>query len=102
MNNVKELVKTVGMGIFVEYYTEFKEVFLHEDDLGKKHKLADKLLSENPNADSYDGQITRINAAIRLFKNGLHIEALEKVIESNHFKITSKMKEKAKNILLNQ
>ena len=61
--------------------------------------LAKKLLENNPNATALSGQMTRINIAIRIFKNGWENDALKEVINSPHPLITKDIKEKARALL---
>lgn len=49
------LVNSIGKKIFVNYYYEFKDKSID------KKQLAEKLLSENPNATKIGGQYTRIS-----------------------------------------
>ena len=76
MADLNRLLGSIGKKIFIDYYYDFKK-----PNLDKK-ALAEKLLRENPKADSIVGQVTRVSCAIRIFKDNLHIEALDNVINS--------------------
>lgn len=90
MAELNRLLGSIGKKIFIDYYYELKK-----PNLDKK-VLSEKLLRENPKADSIVGQVTRVNCAIRIFENDLQIEALENIINSRVDGFTIK---KAKDIL---
>lgn len=75
--DVQKKLKSIGKAIFVEYYNDFKNINYDT------HKLANKLLKENPNAYSITAQRTRISNARSIFKNNEQISALEEIIISN-------------------
>ncbi|MFK4439690.1 hypothetical protein [Paenibacillus sp. RC21] len=90
MADLSRLLESIGKKIFIDYYYEF-----NKPNLDKK-ALSEKLLRENPNAESITGQVTRVNCAIRIFENGLQIEALENIINS---RVDGFIIKKAKDIL---
>ncbi|MBK1809494.1 hypothetical protein JHL18_02390 [Clostridium sp. YIM B02505] len=96
----KRIVASVGLSSFVDYYEEYKEVYLKGDKLiaEEKHTFAKRLLNENEEADSLQAQITRINSAIKIFEEGLNIDVLNKAIKSKNHKVTEKIKQKAKRL----
>ena len=99
MEGLERFLASVGKISFVEHFEEYRNQFMHRDDDNKK-QLAAKLLKSNPKADSLQAQITRINAAIRIFENQLQMKALEMVIESKNKRITPEIKQRAKEIIL--
>lgn len=94
---------SVGKESFANFYWDYKNLYLksevNECTKKDKDKLAEKLLNENPKADSLRAQITRVNSALKIFENKLHIRALENVIDSKSAKVTIETKNKAKFIL---
>lgn len=76
MKDVSRLLESVGKKIFIDYYNYFKNINVD------KRELAEKLLLENPNANTIGGQVTRVNCARRIFENNLEIEALNIIIKS--------------------
>lgn len=96
----KRIVASIGLSSFVDYYEEYKEMYLKADELTaeEKNTFAKRLLDENKEADSLQAQITRINSAIKIFEEGLNIEVLDKAIRSKHYKVTEKIKQKAKRL----
>ncbi|SHF19205.1 hypothetical protein [Caloramator proteoclasticus] len=78
INNVKykveRMLNSIGKSIFIKYYYDFKDCYM-----GKitNESFANKLLNENKNAKSIDGQIIRINNAKKIFSENLQILALE-------------------------
>lgn len=101
MADLNRLLNTVGKKSFVDFYQEYQELYLKKDKLlmDLKLSLAKKLLDNNPDAEEESGQITRINAAIRIFKFGWEKEALNIIVNSKHFRITKEIKQKASELL---
>ncbi|MFI8687593.1 hypothetical protein [Rossellomorea sp. NPDC077527] len=97
MSNVKRLLASVGKKSFVEFYEEYRHLYRRGSSMTKedKHRLAETLLRMNPEATTIQGQFTRINTALRIFKNGWHTDALEEVIASTHPSISIELKDKA-------
>jgi hypothetical protein len=77
IEEVKRKLNSIGKGIFIKYYEEFKNT--NNDTVG----LANKLLKENIKASSLPAQKTRITNARSIFKNNLQVMALKEVIGSN-------------------
>lgn len=101
MEQMKRLLTSIGKKSFVEFYEDYQQLYKKGKNLTKedKNKLARKLLESNPDATELGGQLTRINAALRIFKNEWQREALEEVINSTHKMITDNVKLKATEIM---
>jgi hypothetical protein len=101
MADLNRLLNTVGKKSFVDFYQDYQNLYMLKDKLAmdKKLSLAKKLLERNPDAEEESGQVTRINAAIRIFKYGWDKEALEIIINSKHFKISNEVKQRASELL---
>lgn len=101
MAELIRLLNTVGKKSFVDFYEEYKNLFLLKDHITMEKKLlvAKKLLNENSEAKTESGQLTRINAAIRIFNMGQEKEALEIIHKSTHPKITPAVKQRASQLL---
>lgn len=98
MIDLNRLLNTIGKGNFVQFYEDYQELSSMGKNIKKDDKLrvAKKLLANNPNASEESGQITRINAAIRIFNNGLEKLALKEILNSHNSRITEEIKNKAK------
>lgn len=83
-------LKSIGKGIFVEYFYEFK-------DCQDKNALAQRLLSENTKAHSKQAQATRVSNALRIFHENKEREALELIAQST--KVKQEIREKAEEIM---
>jgi len=83
-------LNSIGKEIFARYYYDFKSI-------KDKNKLAEKLLNENEKAKSIGGQLTRINCAIKIFRNKKELEALKIIVNSN--RMAEDVKEIAKKII---
>lgn len=101
MEQMKRLLASIGKKSFVDFYEDYEHLYKKGKDLTKedKNKLARKLLVSNPDATELGGQMTRINAALRIFKNEWQREALEEVINSTHKIITNDIKLRAKELM---
>lgn len=67
---------SIGKKVFVDYYDEFKNTSID------KYKLAQKLLEENPKAETISGQLIRIGYARQIFTENGQREALEIICDS--------------------
>ncbi|WP_075619812.1 hypothetical protein [Paenisporosarcina indica] len=85
---LEKKLRSIGKEIFVEYFEEFRNV---TNDSGE---LANKLLKENPNANSLDAQKTRISNARKIFEFKMEKVALDNIIKSGRLK--DDIREKAK------
>jgi hypothetical protein len=101
MEQMKRLLASIGKKSFVEFYEDYQLLYKKGKNLTKedKNKLARKLLESNPDATELGGQLIRISAALRLFKNEWQREALEEVINSTHKIITNNVKLRAIELL---
>lgn len=104
MSDVNRLLASVGKKSFVEFYEEYRHLYRKGNSMTQqdKHQLAEILLRLNPDATTIQGQFTRINAAVRIFKNDWHNDALEEVITSTHSSISNELKAKANFLLKNE
>lgn len=100
MTKLDRLLASIGKASFVENYYEFKKIYTKGMHLlDDKKKLAEKLLQNNPEAESLNGQVTRINCAIRIFNEKQHINALENIVES---RVSQSTKRKAIELILKE
>nr|WP_263323557.1 hypothetical protein [Neobacillus sp. Marseille-Q6967] len=101
MDEMKRLLASIGKKSFVDFYENYQRLYLKGRNLTKEDKelFAKKLLESNPNASELRGQITRINAALRIFKHDWQKEALNEVITSTHKIITNDIKNRARELL---
>jgi hypothetical protein len=101
MEQMKRLLASIGKKSFVEFYEEYQVLHRKGKNLTieDKHSLARKLLDSNPEATELGGQMTRINAALRIFRNEWDREALKEVINSTHKFITNDIKHRAKELM---
>lgn len=77
MSDVNKKLKSIGKKIFVDFYYDFKDINT------RKEVLAKKLLNENINAQTLDGQLIRIGFARKIFEENEQLEALKIIISSN-------------------
>lgn len=101
MIDMKRNLYSIGMNSFVTYFEDYERLCnMHEDLLKtEKHKLAKRLLEENPKANSFNAQIKRINSAIAIFENKLQYDALESVLASRQYMVTEQIKQKVRMLL---
>jgi hypothetical protein len=66
------LLKAIGMGVFVEYYYLFKNPSL------SVFEIVDRL----PNEYTLNSRRTRASKARRIFRDGLEIDALRMIVDS--------------------
>lgn len=100
MSDIKRLLASVGKKSFVEFYEEYRLLYRRGSSMTQqdKHQLAERLLQMNSEATTIQGQYTRINTALRIFKNDWQTDALKEVIHSTHPAISRELKEKANSL----
>lgn len=103
IRNYKRLLNSVGKTSFIENYEGYKNLFLKGESLTPEAKkvFANELYDKNRESTSIQAQLTRVNSAINIFKNGWEKEALNDVVLSTSKSVSSEVKEKAEELLKN-
>jgi DNA repair protein RadC len=92
--SVEELLNRVGKRVFVDYYYDFKNlVVLNVDNSEVVLKIKEDFTLKSKNS--------RTAKAKKIFKEGLHIESLKLIINSDHPQVYG-LKSRAKEILDNE
>ena len=103
INNYKRLLNSVGKTSFVDNFIGYKNLFLKGESLTPEEKriFANELYDKDRESTSIQTQLTRVNCAINLFRNGWEKEALNDVVLSTSKSVSSRVKEKAEALLKN-
>ncbi|MFJ5762781.1 hypothetical protein ACIQAA_27415 [Neobacillus sp. NPDC093182] len=101
--NYKRLLNSVGKTSFIENYEGYKNLFLKGETLTSEHKkiFANELYDKNRESTSLQAQLTRVNCAINIFKNGWEKEALNDIVLSTSKSVSKEVIEKANKLLNN-
>jgi hypothetical protein len=94
-------LNSVGKTSFVENYEGYKKLFLKGDNLTPEAKkiFANELYDKDRESTSIQTQITRVNSAINIFRNGWEKKALNDIVISTSKSVSIKVKEKAEKLL---
>jgi hypothetical protein len=101
MSNYKRLLKSVGKTSFVQNYEGYKKLFLKGESLTQEAKrtFANELYDKDRESTSIHTQLTRVNSAINIFRNGWEKEALHDIVISTSKSVSINVKEKAEVLL---
>lgn len=101
ISDYKRLLNSVGKSSFVENYEGYRGLFLKGKGLSSddKKEFANKLYERNPDASSFQAQLTRVSCAINIFKNGWEQEALKDIVSSTSKRVSPEIINKAKELL---
>jgi hypothetical protein len=101
ISNYKRLLKSVGKTNFVENYEGYRNLFLKGESLTLEAKriFANELYDKDRESTSIQTQLTRVNSAINIFRNGWEKEALNDIVKSTSNSVSNNVKDKAEVIL---
>jgi hypothetical protein len=101
ISNYKRLLNSVGKTNFVDNFEGYKDLFLKGEGLTPEEKriFANDLYDKDRESISIQTQITRVNCAINIFRNGWEKEALKDVVLSTSKSVSSDVIEKAEVLL---
>lgn len=101
ISNYKRLLNSVGKTSFVDNFEGYKNLFLKGESLTPEEKriFANELYDKDRESTSIQTQLTRVNCAINIFRNGWEKEALNDVVLSTSKSVSSEVIEKAEALL---
>jgi hypothetical protein len=101
LSNYKRLLKSVGKNNFIENYEGYKKMFLKGEILTIEEKriFANELYDKDRESTSIQTQLTRVNSAINIFRNGWENDALNDIVISTSKSVSDNTKEKAEVLL---
>lgn len=103
MSNYKRLLNSVGKTNFVDNFEGYKNLFLKGENLTPELKriFANELYDRDRESTSIRTQLTRVNSAINIFKNGWEKEALNDIALSTSKSVSNRVKDGAEELLKN-